>query len=498
MEARLHLDIHMGMIGSATDFTYKWCINMGMDEQEAARMTLALDETLTNIYLFGYREKSGEAELIFVYHASEIEIIVKEYGEPFHFRHYKYSKSAALKEGNFQGAGLELLKNLTDHFIYLNRGKDGKEFRLVKILEREHISDILARRNEEAGEDEESETDYLLTPVTTSDAEDIAKLIYKSYDYTYNKEEMYFPKLQETAIQHGYKFGTIIRTSVGGPAGYFAVIRNTDSLVGEIGEAVVAPEHRKKGLMKRMLIELISMSKEHGLLGLYGFALTVHTVSQIVNQKFNFKSTAILLSNLYGSSFKGFDENYPQPVSVIADFLPLYTQRTTSVYLPDLYKTILTEIYNQFEASPVINKLPEVIEKPFEETELKLNISYSGNTATIVCYQYGKTFENSCASILKSLQGFKLNAIYIDLPLEHPWIEHAVNWISEQGFIFGGLLPLIHKEKDFFRMQKVQITLDFKLIQTEPEMATKLKQLVSTEYHELQKNKRQTGSGFNY
>lgn len=489
MEARLHLDMHMGMIGSATDFTFKWCINMGMDKEEAARMTLALDEILTNIYLFGYREKSGEAELIFVYHASEIEIIIKEYGEPFHFRQYKYSKSAALNEGNFQGAGLELLNNLTDHFIYLNRGNDGKEYRLVKILEREHISDILARQNEEAGEEEKMDTDYLLTPVTTSDAEDIAKLIYKSYNYTYNKEEMYFPKLQETALQQGYKFGTIVRTSEGGPVGYFAVIRNTDSLVGEIGEAVVAPEHRKRGLMKQMLNELIDMSKEQGLLGLYGYALTLHIVSQIVNQKFHFKNTAILLSNLYGASFKGFDENYPQPVSVIADFLPLYSRRTTSVYLPDSYKSILREIYNQFEASPAINKLPRVIEKPFEETELKLNISYSGNTATIVCYQYGKTFENSCASILKSLSGLNLHAIYIDLPLDHPWIDHAVNWMSNQDFIFCGLMPLIHNEKDFFRMQKIQTTLDFKLIHTEPEMATKLKQLVSKEYHELQENK---------
>ncbi|HMB99108.1 MAG TPA: GNAT family N-acetyltransferase, partial [Balneolaceae bacterium] len=329
----------------------------------------------------------------------------------------------------------------------------------------------------------------LVTPVTTSDAEDIAKLIYKSYNYTYNKEEMYFPKLQETALQQGYKFGTIVRTSQGGPVGYFAVIRNTDSLVGEIGEAVVAPEHRKRGLMKRMINELIDMSKERGLLGLYGFALTVHIVSQIVNQKFNFKNTAILLSNLYGASFKGFDEHYPQPVSVIADFLPLYSRRTNSVYLPGSYEPILKEIYSQFEASPAINKLPENIEKPFEETELKLNISYSGNTATIVCYQYGKTFENSCASILKSLSGLKLNAIYIDLPLDHPWIDNAVNWISGQGFIFSGLMPLIHSEKDFFRMQKIQTTLDFNLIHTKPEMAAKLKNIVSKEYHELQENK---------
>ncbi len=462
---------------------------MGMDQQEAARMTLALDEILTNIYLFGYREKSGQAELIFVYHASEIEIIIKEYGEPFHFRQYKYSKSAALSDGNFQGAGLELLHNLTDHFIYLNRGKDGKEYRLVKILEREHISDILARQNKRVEENEDTETDYLLTPVTTSDVEDIAKLIYKSYNYTYNKEEMYFPKLQETAIQQGYKFGTIVRTSEGGPVGYFAVIQNTDSRVGEIGEAVVAPEHRERGLMTKMLTELISISKERGLLGLYGFALTVHTVSQIVNKKFNFKSTAILLSNLYGASFKGFDESYPQPVSVIADFLPLYARRTTFVYLPNLYKAILKEIYSQFEASPEVNKLPEVIEKPFENTDLKLNISYSGNTATIVCYQYGKTFENSVESILKSLSGLKLNAIYIDLPLEHPWIENAVTWITEKGFIFGGLMPLIHSEKDFFRMQKIQTGLDFHLIKTEPGMATKLKNIVSKEYHELQENK---------
>ncbi len=486
MEAHLYLEAKIEMIGSATDFTYKWCVNMGLDVGKAAQLTLAVDEILTDIILHAYSDTSGYVEIWYQYSFSELEIIVQETGEPFDPEQHAYSPEKAISRGDFEGAGREIARKMTDHFIFLNRGKDGKEFRLVKKLDKSHIRDLIKEETTEGRENGVADT-YLLTPATSEDAEDIARLIYQCYDYSYGKEDLYFPKRIEMAIRHGYKFGTIVRTSRGGPAGYFAVIRNSDSLIGEVGEAVVAPPHRKRGLMKRMLNKLIEMSRQKGLLGLYGMALTVHTISQKANEKFNFKSTALLLARSSRSIYKGIREDYPQPISMVMDFLPLTKKWNTPVFLPRSYSDIMKELYIQFENHPGFKDLPDQIEKADISTELSLEIYYEANSALIIVRKLGNTFEGSCLSMFRSLEELKLTSIYIDIPLNHPGVDPSVEWLRENGFIFAGLMPFFHKERDYVRMQKINTELDFALIETHSEMAGKLKETISSEFHALHK-----------
>jgi len=223
------------------------------------------------------------------------------------------------------------------------------------------------------------------------------------------------------------------------------------------------------------------------LLGLYGMALTVHTISQKVNEKYGFKSTSLMLAKSPTSVYKGIREDYPQPVSMLMDFLPLTRQWNTPVYLPRQYHEILMQIYKQFRGHPDIRKLPASVDKDFQPTDIKLNISYEGNSAVIVVRTYGDSFESSCLRIFKSLEELKLNAIYIDLPLNHYWVEPAVEWLRENKFICAGLIPMFHKNRDYLRMQKIDVDIDFDLIETYSEMSAQLKEKIAHEFHEVQK-----------
>ena len=49
MDAHLKLKAKVNVIGSASDFTYKWAINAGLPEDDAARVTLAVTEVVTNV-----------------------------------------------------------------------------------------------------------------------------------------------------------------------------------------------------------------------------------------------------------------------------------------------------------------------------------------------------------------------------------------------------------------------------------------------------------------
>lgn len=487
MEAHLLLEARLPMLGSATDFTYKWCVNMGLERNDAAKMALASDEILTDVLLHGYKNESGYIEIWFQYTFSEIEIAIQEKGEPFDPEKHTYDAEKAINEHDFEGAALKTVKKMTDQFLFLNRGKDGKEFRLVKQFTSSHIKDMLPEHFKPEDLDEpEPDSDYLLTPATSEDAEDIAKLIYRSYSYTYSKEDLYFPKRIETAIKHEYKFGTIIRTEGGGPVGYFAVIRSTDSMIGEVGEAVVSPNHRGRGLMKKMMNELIKMSKQRGLKGLFGMASTFHIISQKVNDKFGFKSTALIIAKSPRKLYKGMTSETSEIVSVIMDFLPLTKLWRKPVVLPEAYKEILTEIYAQFtEQNNSISSGKPTFEQK-DKTDLSLTINYETKNVLITVKQYGKTFETSCLRLFRSIEELNLNAVYIDLPLNSPRINRALEWLKEEKFIFSGLMPLFHQESDHMRMQKIKVDMDFEQIKTYTDLAEKMKKLIKQEYDALQ------------
>jgi RimJ/RimL family protein N-acetyltransferase len=110
--------------------------------------------------------------------------------------------------------------------------------------------------------------------------------------------------------------------------GYFAVLRNDDSDIGEVGEAVVDVNHRRRGLMTRMLEGLIQRAEEEGLLGVYGEAVTAHEISQRANARFDFVSSALCLAYHPTERFTGLIDDYPQPISNLIDFKPLVPYET--------------------------------------------------------------------------------------------------------------------------------------------------------------------------
>jgi len=493
MEAHLLLEAKLPMVGSATDFTYKWCVNMGLDQTEAARMALAVDEILTDIVLYAFREETGYAEIWYQYTFSEIEIIIQEKGEPFDPEKHVYSSEKAIRENDFEGASFECVRKMTDHFLFLNRGKDGKEFRLVKQFFSKDIRDRLPEiaETEEADQDISEDDNYLLTPVTSEDAEDIAKLIYRSYGYSYSKEDLYFPRRIEMAIRHEYKFGTIVRTMSGGPAGYFAVVKSTDSRIGEVGEAVVSPPHRKRGLMKLMMTELIKMSKQRGLIGLFGEALTIHTYSQKVNEKFGFRSTAMVLAKSPKRIFKGMEVDAADIITVVIDFLPLTRRWRKPEFLPDTYSELLTDIYSQFDLLTRDFRSSKTSDPVSAASELDLTIYYEKNSALIIVREIGSTFEASCTRMLRSIGELNLASVYVDLPLNNPRIDGAIRWLKEEGFIFAGLMPLFHRETDYLRMQRIREEIDFEKIHTHTQISTRIKEVIKNEYDTNQKEQQQ-------
>lgn len=491
MDATLKLKNKPNIIGAAANFTYHWGINSGLDGVHATRLAVAVSELVTDVVLFAFGEQEGEMEIAFQRHDDRVEVIVHEYGEPFNPDRHRYNRQRALDDGNFTGAGFELVQRLSDEFIYLNKGKQGKEFRLVQHMNTPHITELLpARELSSAADHSEGPQQYVVKPVTIEDAEDISKLIYRTYGHTYHKEKLYFPRQLEVSIEQKEKIGVITRTQQGEPVGYFAVLRTTDSNICEVGEAVVAVKHRRKGLMKMMLRHLIEMARERGLLAAFGEATSAHIISQRVNAQFGFQSVAIVLSISPVMVLSGFEKRASsQDLTSVFDFVLLTDVPPRAVYLPERYQDILLDIYRLLDIE--VAALPRITPELADLSDLEVQIAYEDKFGLVIVRQFGHDFEEQFVQVLKDLEDNEIRTIDVDLPLADPATPQHVPLLRRLGFIFCGLMPVFHQEADYFRMQFTTAQLDFDLIHTFSDMGKRLKAIVQKEYYETSTRRKQ-------
>lgn len=478
-DATLHLKADISVIGSISDFTYRWSTNSGLPEDDCQRLSLSVSELVTDIVRFAYphRQEPGNFEIHFLRNQSYVEIKVREWGEPFDPDRHVYDPEKALQHHNFEGAGFRLIHFMTDEFSFINRGKEGKAYRLVKYLAQDN-SEPLSLDEPKAESTELGDITFDINPIALKDAEDIAKLIYRCYGNSYPKEEMYHPKHIEQDVVRKKKIGVIAHTPDGEPAGYFAVLDSSDSNIGEVGEAVVARHFRRRGLFKKMMAALIEVARNSGLTGIYGKAIAVHEFSQRVNQSYGFNTTAIILADFPPVHLQGIAEDYSQPVSEVVEFLPLHPMSPRTVWLPECYQQILEECYAGIGVE--IQEPQKTLQQP-KHTRLDTEIDFKEKSALIIIRQAGENLEKNLQEKLGQLAQHDVNVIYLDIPLMQGDCNTIVDVVASLQFVFAGLLPLFHEEKDYLRMQRLYCQLNLSKVITYSSLSHKIKEIIERE-----------------
>lgn len=484
MDQELDLRNHASVIGPATDFTYRWGLNVGLTDTKARRLALAVDEIVTDVVRFAYPGEEESFQISFRSDLSTAEVIIQEQGVPFDPSEIEYDRTRALEEGDFKGAGYAVVEHCVDEIRFLNKGTEGKEFRLGQHIEARHIVDLEPADIVQDTEVPADDLSYMLEDVEPSDAVDIAKLIYRTYGNTYSKDELYYPHKIEQALRNDEKFGVMVRTEHGAAVGYFAVLRADDSDIGEVGEAVVDVNHRRRGLMTRMLEALIRKAEEEGLIGVYGEAVTAHEISQRANARFDFVSAALNLAFQPTERFTGLIDDYPQPISTLIDFKPLVPYDTVTPHLPEAYADLLRTIYDELGAI-VIEPTVDGKQEPLpDEAAIDARIEYGFRHAVLVVEEPGADVVEQVEQTIEDLDRAKLNALYVDVPLRSPHTPILTEQLREAGFIFSGLVPRFHRELDHLRLQRPFVALDPDAIVAYSELTQKIKERIVDELHD--------------
>ena len=180
------------------------------------------------------------------------------------------------------GTGLSLIHHCADEVCWLNHGPEGKELRLTKYLsgscrlEQKPVAPSLHHEAARPG----VTRDYAIRRLGPEDAIRVAQLMYHVYGYTYSNEDFYYPDRLAHDLETGAHVGVVAVAANVEIVGHVGVERPRLGPLAELGQLAVAPAHRGQGLKKLMGDRLQEEILRLGLAGLYGEAVTIHTISQ--------------------------------------------------------------------------------------------------------------------------------------------------------------------------------------------------------------------------
>jgi len=406
-------------------------------------MQEALNELIENILEHAYKEvkDSIDINLIFSLKSCRLHVDIQEFGLPFDFTPFL---SEAIDQSSDHSKGFYRIYDLIDTFYFSNLGKEGKRFTLISHLKNCQLSQAVT--TQEDTHQKISHSDIEVRPFITSDAQEISRLIYRNYDYTYYKAMFYDPKaiaLQNTS-QHIHSFISLHQEKI---IGHFALATRLGTNCSELSVAVVHPQYKGLGIMNKMFIDLITYAKAHKFRSLFGEAIMLHPYSQKANLKKEMKESALVLGLVPEDIEIEHELKIGKRSGVLVGYL-LFKNERPAIYLPKQYKKWIEQTYQQFNIS-----LDAHLEKR-ELTAIQTHLDQELNLGVI---QIDLEVDTAIlTSTLEKLMLEQTDMIYSDINLHRiKNIDALVDALKKHGFFYSGILFDYYHDEDYLRLQKV-------------------------------------------
>jgi hypothetical protein len=314
------------------------------------------------------------------------------------------------------------------------------------------------------------------------DAEGVVSCLRKIYGTTYVHPELYDPDEIRRRNETFELVSVVAVNSDDEVIGHYALERPGLPPIAEAGVAVVLPEYRHHALMERMRVLLEQEAVDLDLIGLFGHAVTNHTFSQKVDERFQEEPCAISLG-WSPKTFHNLAEPMPQRMSELLYFKYLRRPSSTTVYLPQRHAEWLKQLYGVLKVSVEEGDA----EAPTGMGEVKVVARRDLGRANFQVETVGKNSHETIASLTEDMQRQGIEAVFLELPLAQPGTPALCESAESLGFFFSGLGPSFAADGDVLRLQKLTSSLDIDLILVESDHAKDLLAYVKAE--------RQRGAG---
>jgi anti-sigma regulatory factor (Ser/Thr protein kinase)/ribosomal protein S18 acetylase RimI-like enzyme len=461
---------------------------IGVDDQGLKSVENGVIEAITALmeYSFEPGEKST-LEISCERIAEGLKISLKDKGLPFGM-----ADTPLLDAENPLDApsGLEepifRLKEYLDEIRFHNLGPEGKEIVLIKHLKNKNITDYFDACELEPYEPLKPEIDTAAAKMKCqvrrmrpNEAAEVSKTVYKAYGYTYPHDYVYYPE-RIVALNESEQIHSAVAVAGESEIAGYGVLQTWEEnpQIAELAQGVVKPEFRSRGCFGQMTDYLIKRANTKGLLGLFGEAVTNHTVSQHTAHRFGFKDCALRLGMIpMNTTFKGMNGTISQRGSMLVQFMYLKKVSAESLllYAPPHHRDILLSVYSEFDTTPKITTAQPNIATSDTASVFKIKLVGSMSFARIIITRYGNSIVRELKTRVRELCLKKIEIVNLYLNLSDPLTSYYAAEFEKLGFFFAGILPGGIANGDALILQYLNsVTIDYEAVHVKSSIAKKL------------------------
>ncbi|MCZ6503481.1 MAG: hypothetical protein O6945_13315 [Gammaproteobacteria bacterium] len=287
------------------------------------------------------------------------------------------------------------------------------------------------------------------------DASGLVECFRLCYGETYANETFYDAGLITSMIESGELRSVIaeLDNRIVGHTGL--TVRSASSLAAEAGNTVVAPDMRGQGLLGKLGTALRQRTLDEGLVGYIHYPTTAHDIMQKGATAGTGRETGIMLAYIPAeTNYVDFDKqdldkkDFEKAGRLAATIVyqPVAESPERSVYLPGRY---IQPIRSLAQALNLQRKFYEPGIPAFAESLFKRQENIRRGLSNITINQIGVDLPEKAADFVGD---GSTAVIHVDLNMDDPGIDYAVETLVTNGFIYSGWLPEFH-QSDVLRMQ---------------------------------------------
>ena len=226
--------------------------------------------------------------------------------------------------------------------------------------------------------------------------------------------------------------------------------------VGHSGQAVTMPVARGQHIFTRTKRHLMDWAAERGLAGMYSEATAAHPYSQRANLELGAHETGFLLGWIPSSvANDAAGERRPQRQSAALFYAKLNDGHERPVYAPERHHEIVARTIELCGLRGTLAEPPAEAELP-ERSEIHVEVDGDHNLALITAHSPGADLEAVVAAERHHLfHSRRLDAVYLDLPLEDPATALVADRLERLGVSYAGVFPNSRAKGDVLRMQSL-------------------------------------------
>ncbi len=269
-----------------------------------------------------------------------------------------------------------------------------------------------------------------------TDAPRLAACVQRCYGNSYTKRVMYEPGALAEMVRVG-TYNGVVATVDDDIVGHIGFTRpNPEATIVEAGTTVVDPTYRGSGLMKGLAQALRRSVIADGAVGIIHFPTTAHTVMQKVSLSAGGHETGVMFAYLPPDArdltIGGAGDDR---LAVTVVYQPLIESPEREIFLPERYSSL---IHGYTERLRLLRRTSGNQPKPTRITKIRQTSDVDRGIERLAVEHIGQDLADC---VLSATSANSARLIHVDLPMNQPEIDYAVEQLHQIGFAFAAWLP---------------------------------------------------------